>query len=192
MWRYNAITDSVPDTQFAPELNVGSIVLVIVFLAAILIGAYYLTKFVGKRALQKGMKQKPAGAGRWRSHEPGRLISIADRIAIDREKTVMVVEFKGKYYLLSTTPKEIHCIDSIPVPPEDIEEPDMEEPDSEERAAVQVVTFRSVMGNVGTEIKNRTYAFFHRGKLPPQKQSFENQLQREIEEQEAGKDTKKK
>ena len=48
--------------QLAPDINVGSIVLLILYLILILVGAYFLTKFVGKRALQKGMKKKPAGA----------------------------------------------------------------------------------------------------------------------------------
>ncbi|MDL2237838.1 flagellar biosynthetic protein FliO [Christensenellaceae bacterium OttesenSCG-928-K19] len=186
MWKEqsNIVVD---DVQLASEINVGSIILVIVFLIAMLVGAYYLTKFVNKRALQKGMKQKPAGTGKWRApgHQPGRLVTVADRIAVDRDKTVMVVEFRGKYYLLSTTQQDIRLIDSVEISPEDIVR---EEADAEftENADVIITndSFGAFMKDVGSGIKNRFYAFFHKGKLPPQKESFEAQLKKKLEDEE--------
>ncbi|MGI6152258.1 MAG: flagellar biosynthetic protein FliO [Christensenellaceae bacterium] len=45
-----------------------------------------------------------------------RLLAIVDRVAVDRDKTLMVVEFQGKYYLMSTTGQEIRLLDKVPAP----------------------------------------------------------------------------
>ncbi len=115
--------------ELAKGIDIQNILVMIVYLVLILLAAYFLTKFVAKRSMRKGMKKEPGksrpGAKR---QELGHLVSVADRIAIDRDKTVMVVEFQGKYYLLSTTAQEIKCIDKVPIQVEDAPEEPPPEP----------------------------------------------------------------
>lgn len=82
----------------------------------LLVGAYYLTKYVSKRAMQRGAKKtRGRFAGdkdRWKQ---GQYVSVVDRIPIDRDKTIMVVEFNDKHYLMATTGQDIKILDKIEV-----------------------------------------------------------------------------
>lgn len=100
----------------AREIQTSDVVILIVYLVLLLLGAYYLTKFVSKRAMQKGV-QKTGGrfAGdkvRWKQ---GQYVSVVDRIPIDRDKTILVVEFDHKQYLMATTAQDIKILDKIEV-----------------------------------------------------------------------------
>jgi flagellar biogenesis protein FliO len=106
------------DTQLATEIGVQNVLVLIIYLVLILVAAYFITKYVSKRALRRGMRKPQAGSGRTKNaqNELGHLISVADRIVIDKEKTIMVLEFNDRYYLISTTPQEMKCIDKVPIP----------------------------------------------------------------------------
>lgn len=112
------------EQQLATEVGARNVILLIVYLAIILVAAYFITKYVARRALTRGMKRKPKTGGvfRARTKEPGELISVADRIAIEKTKTIMVVEFQGKYYLMSTTEHDVKCIDKVDIPPDSREQ----------------------------------------------------------------------
>ncbi len=111
----------------AKEIQAQDIVLLIVYLVLLLVGAYYLTKFVSRRAMQKGSKKPLAGnKARWKQ---GRLVSVVDRIPIDRDKTIMVVEFDNKQYLMATTGQDIKLLDTVPLQ-QDGQEKEPEERDS--------------------------------------------------------------
>lgn len=103
--------------QLAKGIDISNVLVMILYLVLIVAAAYFLTKYVAKRSLQKGMKSH-AGAGRGgvKRNEPGHMVSVADRIAIDRDKTLLVVEFQGKYYLLGTTPQGFEQIDKVDMP----------------------------------------------------------------------------
>jgi flagellar biogenesis protein FliO len=107
------------ETQLATEIGIQNVLVLIVYLVLILVAAYFITKYVSKRALRRGMRKPPAKSGKtkYARNELGRLISVADRIVVDKEKTIMVLEFNDKYYLISTTAQEMKCIDKVPVPP---------------------------------------------------------------------------
>lgn len=96
----------------AKEIQTQDVILLIVYLVLLLIGAYYLTKFVSKRAMQKGTKKRrySGSKSKWRQ---GELVSVVDRIPIDRDKTIMVVEFAGKHYLMSTSGQDIKLLDTV-------------------------------------------------------------------------------
>ena len=110
---------------------------------------------------------------------------MEDRIAIDKDKTILVVEFNGKYYLLSTTPQQITCIDSMPVPPAGGE-------DAAEQGAAAVgggdVTFGGVMKNVFSQMKEKVAAPFKKKGQKAEKAAksgprFEEQLREKLEEE---------
>lgn len=108
----------------AREIQTSDVVILIVYLVLLLLGAYYLTKFVSKRAMQKGVKKNKGRVsgdkGRWRQ---GQYVSVVDRIPIDKDKTILVVEFDNKHYLMATTGQDIKILDKIEVQKE---EADME------------------------------------------------------------------
>lgn len=114
--------------QLATGISAQNILVIIVYLVLIVLAAYFLTKYVAKRSLKKGMKSSPSQRGGKTKTGFGHLVSVADRIAVDRDKTIMVVEFQGKYYLMSTTADRIECIDQVDAPEipledaEDVEE----------------------------------------------------------------------
>ncbi len=113
--------------QLAPAVNPTDVIVIIVYLVLIVVAAYFLTKFVAKKSLQKGMRnsgmKRKSGAGKL---EMGHLVSVVDRVAVDRDKTIMVVEFEGKYYLMSTSPNGLECIDKVEILPEAESQPQPE------------------------------------------------------------------
>lgn len=111
--------------QLAPEtVNAGSIAIVIVYLVIIVAALYFVTKYVNKRRLSKGVKKNTAAAtatkkSKWggfftKTDEPEHIVNIVDRVAVDRDKTLIVVEFMGRYYLMSTTGQDMHLLDKLP------------------------------------------------------------------------------
>lgn len=103
--------------QLAAGINFTDVLVIIIYLVLIVVAAYFLTKYVAKRSLKKGMKPSHAQRSGPKSRvEFGHMVSVADRIAVDRDKTIMVVEFQGKYYLMSTSADKIECIDTVDVP----------------------------------------------------------------------------
>jgi Flagellar biogenesis protein len=120
----------------APEIRSSDVILLIVYLVLLLVGAYYLTKFVSKRAMQKGAKKGPLPGSkssgnkfRWKQ---GQMVSVVDRIPIDRDKTIMVVEFENKHYLMATTGQDIKLLDTVDIP----QEMETEEEEEQETARI--------------------------------------------------------
>lgn len=110
---------------FAPGIDISNVLLIILYLVLIIIAAYFLTKFVARKSLRKGMRRTNSSAGkgmRKKSAETGHSIAVIDRIAVDRDKTIMVVEFRGRHYLIGTTAQDIKCIDSVDISTDAAEE----------------------------------------------------------------------
>jgi flagellar biogenesis protein FliO len=105
----------------ANEIQAKDVILLIVYLVILLVGAYYLTKFVSRRAMKKGVKKQPFSGSKikWKQ---GQLVSVVDRVPIDRDKTIMVVEFAGKHYLMATTGQDIKLLDTVELQKEGQEE----------------------------------------------------------------------
>ncbi len=98
----------------AAEIHPQDVIILIVYLVLLVLGAYLLTRYVSRRSMKKGMK-KPEGktAGARSKWKQGRYVSVLDRIPIDRDKTIMVVEFEGKRYLMATTGQDIKLLDKL-------------------------------------------------------------------------------
>ncbi len=102
--------------QLATGVGATDVLVIIVYLVIIILAAYFLTKYIAKRSLRKGMRNAPGKQrGKASKAEFGHMVSVADRIAVDRDKTIMVLEFHGKYYLMSTSADRIECIDKVEV-----------------------------------------------------------------------------
>lgn len=183
------------NVQMAPGIEAKNIVILIVYLVLILVAAYFLTKFVAKRSLQKGMKRSQTSrkTGSAKKYEPGRHVCVVDRIAVERDKTLMVVEFQGKYYLLSTTSQEIHCIDKIEIPPEEPVEMENNEGEAEESEQKNPAASYDVEGDFFAVFKTafieKTGLFFSKVRRSKfvrlfarkNKSSFEEQLRQTLE-----------
>jgi len=177
--------------QLATEVGAQNVITLIVFLALLLVAAYFVTKYVARRALTKGMKRKPSGSGIFRSvgHEPGTHVSVADRIAVDKDKTIMVVEFNGKYYLMSTTAHDIKCIDKVDAPVENQNEnkeaggagegDTASYTSSQEQYASE--SFGDYMKGIGRQFKG----YFSRNKSKKGQADFDAQLKEKIVQQQA-------
>lgn len=123
------------EVQLASTLDAGNIIRIIVVLVLIIVAAYFLTRYIAKRSLRQGMRDRPrsrrsASSQQRMKPEFGHMVAVVDRIPVDRDKTLMVVEFEGKYYLIGTTPDGFQCIDQVEMA--DVPESEREEePDAE-------------------------------------------------------------
>lgn len=122
------------EVQLAPSMDFGNVIRIIVILVLIIVAAYFLTKYISKRSLRQGMKDRPRRS-RWSASsqqrtkpEFGHMVSVVDRIPVDRDKTLMVVEFEGSYYLIGTTPEGFHRIDQVEITEKPEPEAEAEEP----------------------------------------------------------------
>lgn len=136
--------------QLAPGIDVTNVLVIILYLVLIVAAAYFLTKYVARHSLRKGVRPKAgAGSGGSKKKEYWHMVSIADRIAVDRDKTIIVVEFQGKYYLLGTTAQGFEQIDKVDIP-ETCETPE-ESPEEETETGVAA----AVEGGVPDTFWNR-------------------------------------
>lgn len=173
------------EAQLATEVGARNVILLIVYLAIILVAAYFVTKYVARRALTKGMKRKPKTGGvfRVRTAEPGTLISVADRIAIEKTKTIMVVEFQGKYYLMSTTEHDIKCIDKVDIPPNS-EDQNTVNDGAEDKSASYVNKEREYADqSFGEFLKGMFTQFRSKKKIRSEQRSFKDDLNNQVKKQ---------
>lgn len=118
------------EVQMASSMDAGNVIRIITILVLIIVAAYFLTRYIAKRSLRQGMRSQPRQS-RWSASsqqrgkpEFGHTVAVVDRIPVDRDKTLMVVEFQGRYYLIGTTQDGFQCIDHVEMPPEaEAEEP---------------------------------------------------------------------
>lgn len=130
--------------QLAPGIDVTNVLVIILYLVLIVAAAYFLTKYVARHSLRKGVRPKAGtGSGGSKKKEYWHMVSIADRIAVDRDKTIIVVEFQGKYYLLGTTAQGFEQIDKVDIP-ETCETP---EESTEEETGVAAAGEGGVIGD---------------------------------------------
>lgn len=173
------------EQQLAAEVGARNVILLIVYLAIILVAAYFVTKYVARRALTRGMKRKPKTGGvfRARTGEPGSLVSVADRIAIDKTKTIMVVEFQDKYYLMSTTEHDIKCIDKVDIPPNSNEQ--NKALDGADGESASYVNKESVYAeqSFGDFLKSIFLQFKSKFKSKKKDANFKNDLETEVKKQ---------
>ena len=112
------------------SMDVGNILRVIGILVLIIVAAYFLTKYIAKRSLRQGMRDQPrqrsASSQQRQKPEFGHMVAVVDRITVDRDKTLMVVEFEGRHYLIGTTADGFQCIDHVDMPPQEEAAPEPE------------------------------------------------------------------
>lgn len=175
--------------QLAPGIDVTNVLVIILYLVLIVAAAYFLTKYVAKRSLRKGMKPKTgAGQGGFKRNEFEHMVSVVDRISIDRDKTMVVIEFQGKYYLLGTTAQGFEQIDKVDIPKR-TEEAENAEPESEPGTIVANDTQKPGHGTSDTFWGRFKKCFFIviKSYLPGRKNknntSFEEHLRKETDEE---------
>ncbi|NCB31490.1 MAG: hypothetical protein EOM66_08800 [Clostridia bacterium] len=100
-------------------LQVGQILLLLFYLALIFAGAYFITRFLG-RMMQNGGISPTRGGGRF---APGRHIHLVDKLALDREKSILLFEADGKRYLVGVSEHAFTLLESAEAPAENTGEP---------------------------------------------------------------------
>lgn len=103
----------------APALGqgpqIGQILLLLLYLALIFAGAYFVTRFFA-RSLQRGSILPIKGGGSFR---PGRHIRLVDRLVLDREKSILLFDAEGKRYLVGVSENAFALLESGEAPPEE-------------------------------------------------------------------------
>lgn len=101
----------------APALGqgpqIGQILLLLLYLALIFAGAYFVTRFFA-RTMQRGAVLPFKGGGRLR---PGRHIRLVDRLPLDREKSILLLEADGKRYLVGVSEHAFALLETSDAPP---------------------------------------------------------------------------
>lgn len=96
---------------FAPEgPGFFEVILLLIVLIALLVGAYFATRYVG-RAAQQSMFAKPS-----RSAKQRRRIVLLDRLMLDREKSVILFEAEGMRYLAGVSGESFTLLDKTEAP----------------------------------------------------------------------------
>jgi len=80
----------------------GQVVVFFAGLIAIILGAYYVTYYIGKKA-----------SGQSRGRLRNKHINVIDRFAISRDKSFYIVEIAGKVYIVGTTTQSITLLDTL-------------------------------------------------------------------------------
>ncbi len=104
----------------AEGIRVQDVLVLIIYLVIIIVAAYYLTKLVAKKSMQKGMKHSGSVGLRSKKVVKNDMLSVVDRIPIDREKSVMVVEFENHYYLIGVSATEFKLFDKKEISKEEL------------------------------------------------------------------------
>ncbi len=89
--------------------STAQILLLLLLLALILVLVYYATRFVGGFAA-RGTIFPGAKQGEFR---PGKYIVLIDRLAIDREKSVLLVRVGEAYYLLGASEESVTLLEKV-------------------------------------------------------------------------------
>lgn len=138
-----------------PGAGIGNVLLIILYLILILVGAYFATRAVGKYAMQRGMKKKPRGSGA-RAPVLGERLSVVDRIPVDRDKSVLVVEFQEHFYLLGSTSQELRLIDKVPISDDELKERAQKSEDVMSGQMPDEGVFKRFCENMRGEFRKRT------------------------------------
>lgn len=96
----------------------GQILLLILYLAAILVGVYYATRFLGKVAMRGGLFSHNRASGGFRL---GKYVKLRDRLMLDKGKSLIVIEYQHKQYLLGMTEQSVVLIKECDPEPEEDE-----------------------------------------------------------------------
>ena len=160
-----------------PGYSIGDVLLMILYLALIIAGAYFATRAVGKLAMRRGMNRGgKKQAGRRAQPVNGKYLRVVDRIPVDRDKSMFLLECAGKRYLMSATADEVRLVDKMPIPQEE-----MQEAEEETAPAESADSFgASFMANMRREWNVR----LGRKKAAPQPESasFEQKLDSAIKQ----------
>lgn len=104
--------------------DIFSLVLMLVVMVLILYGSYFFTKYLGIKTVGKSM---------------GNNLKIVDSLMISQEKTIIIVEAVGKFYMLGVSNNNINLIKELEECPDiKLDEP----PDSFKLALEEVIKKR--------------------------------------------------
>lgn len=93
--------------------GIGQILLLVLLLAVLLALVYYTTRFVGRFAARGSL----FAPGKDSEFRPGRHIALIDRLAVDREKAVLLVRVDRAYYLLGVSEESVRLLKEVEPPP---------------------------------------------------------------------------
>ncbi len=113
------ISTPAPAQALEQGPQIGQILLLLLYLALIFAGAYFVTRFFA-RTMQRGASFLPAKGG---GPALGRHIRLVDRLLIDREKSILLIEADSKRYLLGVSENAFALLETSDAPPAEEAEP---------------------------------------------------------------------
>ncbi len=103
---------NAPALALSQGMQIGQILLLLLYLALIFAGVYFLTRFLG-RVMQRGTFLPGKAGERLR---PGRHIRLVDRFNVDREKSILLLEAEGKRYLVGVNEHTFALLETFDAP----------------------------------------------------------------------------
>lgn len=103
---------SAPVT-LAEEPGAGQVLLLILYLILILVGVYFATRLFARVAQRAAAPRAQTGA----RFQPGRHIHLVDRLALDRERSILLFEADGKRYLVGVSGESFVKLSESEAPP---------------------------------------------------------------------------
>ncbi|MDD4075309.1 MAG: flagellar biosynthetic protein FliO [Eubacteriales bacterium] len=107
-------TPAVPQINTAGGGMTGDILLMILYLVLILVGAYYATRLFARMA-QRGVL---LGGGK-NAFRPGAYITLIDRLAVDKEHSVLLIKVNDAYYLIGMG-EQVTLLEKLGALPEEL------------------------------------------------------------------------
>lgn len=107
-------TPAVPQINTAGGGMTGDILLMILYLVLILVGAYYATRLFARMA-QRGVL---LGGGK-NAFRPGAYITLIDRLAVDKEHSVLLIKVNDAYYLIGMG-EQVTLLEKLGTLPEEL------------------------------------------------------------------------
>ena len=102
-----------PALALVQGLQIGQVLLLLLYLALIFAGVYFLTRFLG-RVMQHGTILPTKAGGR--KYRTQRHIRLVDRLTLDREKSIVLLEADGKRYLLGVSEHAFTLLETSDAP----------------------------------------------------------------------------
>lgn len=101
-----------PALALAQGMQIGQILLLLFYLVLIFAGVYFITRFLG-RVMQRGSIFPAKVNGQFRSAQH---VKLVDRLNVDREKSILLLEAEGKRYLVGVSEHAFTLLETFDAP----------------------------------------------------------------------------
>lgn len=135
----------------AQEISFFQVLKMLFILAIILVAVYYVTKFVASRSFSKGFTLK----NRSSKAEADKLPTILYRHALDKDTSIMMIEYDGYDYLLGVASGSFNVIEKRKLSEQEINNRREEEQNAKDNMSIPFAQYmdklKQNLGNKGVD-----------------------------------------